>query len=67
MHTLYQESESLNGSKWFSTFDLASGFWQIEMDQKDREKLHSLLKVDIMNLMLCLLNYAILLQPFRKQ
>ncbi|MDW0331167.1 MAG: reverse transcriptase family protein [Nitrososphaeraceae archaeon] len=30
--------ESLNGSKWFFTFDLASGFWQIEMDQKDREK-----------------------------
>ena len=30
--------ENLNGSKWFSTFDLASGFWQIEMDQKDREK-----------------------------
>jgi hypothetical protein len=30
--------ENLNGAKWFSTFDLASGFWQIEMNPKDREK-----------------------------
>ena len=31
--------ESLREAKWFSTLDLQSGYWQIEMDQKDKEKL----------------------------
>ena len=30
--------EALRESKWFSTLDLQSGYWQIEMDPKDREK-----------------------------
>ena len=30
--------QSLHGSKWFSTFDLASGYWQMEVDPKDRPK-----------------------------
>ncbi|GET01638.1 retroviral-like aspartic protease 1 [Rhizophagus clarus] len=30
--------ETLSGSQWFSSLDLASGFWQVELDQKDREK-----------------------------
>src|SRR5436190_6927563 len=30
--------EKFEGSKWFSTMDMASGYWQIEMDEKDIEK-----------------------------
>jgi hypothetical protein len=29
---------TLAGSQWFSTLDLASGYWQVMMDPKDREK-----------------------------
>ena len=28
----------LNGSKWFCTLDLASGYWQVAMDPADKEK-----------------------------
>ena len=30
--------ESLSGSKWFSTLDLASGYWQVELHPDDRFK-----------------------------
>lgn len=30
--------ETLSGAQWFSSLDLASGFWQVELDPKDREK-----------------------------
>ena len=30
--------ETLSESQWFSSLDLASGFWQVELDAKDREK-----------------------------
>ncbi|UYV66796.1 hypothetical protein LAZ67_4002874, partial [Cordylochernes scorpioides] len=30
--------DSLAGSSYFSTMDLQSGYWQIEVDEKDREK-----------------------------
>jgi hypothetical protein len=29
---------ALNRSKWFSTLDLASGYWQVVMNPRDREK-----------------------------
>ena len=28
----------LQGAKWFSTLDLTSGYWQVEVNEKDREK-----------------------------
>jgi hypothetical protein len=30
--------DALRGSIWFSTMDLASGYWQVEMDPRDAEK-----------------------------
>ena len=30
--------DSLAGNKYFSTIDLASGYWQVEMDEADKEK-----------------------------
>ena len=30
--------DALSGSVWFSTLDLLSGYWQVEVDPKDREK-----------------------------
>ena len=29
---------ALSGSSWFSTLDLASGYWQVEVDEKDQPK-----------------------------
>ncbi|GFY07046.1 retrovirus-related Pol polyprotein from transposon 412 [Trichonephila clavipes] len=33
---------TLSGHKWFSTLDLKSGYWQVEIHPEDREKQHSL-------------------------
>lgn len=30
--------EKFAGSQWFSSIDLASGYWQVEMDERDKEK-----------------------------
>jgi hypothetical protein len=30
--------DTLTGSQWFTSLDLSSGFWQVEMEEKDREK-----------------------------
>ena len=30
--------QSLSGSKWFSTIDLLSGYWQVDIAESDRKK-----------------------------
>ncbi|KRZ01677.1 Retrovirus-related Pol polyprotein from transposon opus [Trichinella zimbabwensis] len=30
--------DALSGAKWFSTMDLSSGFWQVEVEEKDMER-----------------------------
>ena len=30
--------DTLHGSQWFSTLDLLSGYWQVEVDEADRQK-----------------------------
>ncbi len=30
--------DALSGAKWFSTLDLASGYWQVVLDQEARQK-----------------------------
>src|SRR5436309_10649894 len=45
--------DKFEGSQWFSSIDLASAYWQVEMDEKDIEKqLLSQVK-DFMNFWLC--------------
>ena len=42
--------DTLSGSQWFSTLDLLSGYWQVEMSPTDREKTAFLLQRDYTNL-----------------
>src|SRR5436309_13059227 len=55
-HPLLRIDEMLDkfeGSQWFSSIDLASAYWQVEMNEKDIEKqLLSQVK-DFMNFWLC--------------
>ena len=38
MLTHYQGSTRLSGSQFFTTLDLASGYWQVEVEEGDKEK-----------------------------
>lgn len=49
---------ALSGAKWFSTLDLKSGYWQVEMDPTDKDKTafsmgSGLYEFDVMPLGLC--------------
>ena len=35
---IYETLEALAGSQFFTTLDLASGYWQVEMEEADRVK-----------------------------
>lgn len=38
LRTIDDTLDTLAGTKWFSTLDLQSGYWQVELDQESREK-----------------------------
>src|ERR1051325_2227824 len=38
-HPLPHFNDTFGGATWFTTMDLASGYWQVDMDLKDIEKI----------------------------
>src|SRR5438067_9897345 len=48
--------DKFEGSKWFSSIDLASAYWQVEMDEKDIEKMAFITSEGL---------YEFLVMPFR--
>ncbi|GFT73552.1 retrovirus-related Pol polyprotein from transposon 412 [Trichonephila clavipes] len=50
--------DTLSGHKWFSTLDLKSGYWQVEVHPEDREKQHSLPAKDYGSSKSCRSGYA---------
>ena len=45
--------EKMSNINYFSLLDLASGFWQVEIEEKDKEKTAFVCSADYLNLMLC--------------
>ncbi len=35
---IYDSFDQLSGAQWFSCLDLNSGYWQVEVDDQDRQK-----------------------------
>lgn len=56
--------DALGGSKWFTTIDLQSAFWQVEMDLKTVKKLRSRLVRNYGSLQSCRSGSAIVRQHF---
>ncbi|UYV72119.1 hypothetical protein LAZ67_9001873 [Cordylochernes scorpioides] len=57
--------DSLAGSSYFSTMDLRSGYWQIEVDEKDREKTAFITPDGLLkwNMCLCYLDDIVVYAP----
>ena len=45
--------QALSGSRWFSTIDLLSGYWQVGVAEKDKEKTAFITQEGLLSLMLC--------------
>ena len=45
--------DTLGGAHWFTTLGLASGYWQFELEEEDREKTASAHPLDSTNSRLC--------------
>ena len=58
--------EALRGSKWYSTIDLQSGYFQVEMDPVDAERKHSQQFVGYFSLNLCVSVSVMLQQPLKE-
>ena len=56
--------DTLGGAQYFSTLDLTSGYWQIELDPAQETSRPSLHTVACMDLLACHLGYAMPLQHF---
>ena len=42
---IYTALDAFAGSRWFSSLDLKSGYWQVELDNEAREKAHRIRSV----------------------
>ncbi len=63
--------DKFQGSQWFSSIDLASGYWQVEMDEDDREKTafiieEGLYEFNVMPFGLCNAPYRRFIKDFSK-
>ena len=58
--------DALQGSTWYSTLDLISGYWQVEMDPEDQEKTAFTIMGEVfMNTLPCPLGYVMHLLLFK--
>lgn len=55
--------DHLSGARWFSTLDLSSGYWQVEVDPKDRPQTAFITKKDSISSRSCHSGFVTLLRP----
>ena len=56
--------DTLHGSQWFTTLDLLSGYWQVEMDEADKHRQLFALQRGFSNFESCHSAFITLQQPF---